>query len=54
MFDFEKLEVYQKAKVFHKKISEMVLRLNLSTSERDQLRRASGQLGDYFLVSVIQ
>lgn len=41
MFDFEKLEVYQKAKGFHKQISETVLKLQLSTSEKDQLRRAS-------------
>jgi four helix bundle protein len=41
MFDFEKLEVYQKAKTFHKQISELVLRLKLSATERDQLRRAS-------------
>jgi four helix bundle protein len=41
MFDFEKLDVYQKAKGFHKQISETVLKLQLSTSEKDQLRRAS-------------
>lgn len=41
MFDFEKLEVYHKAKVYHRQISGLVLKLNLSASERDQLRRAS-------------
>lgn len=41
MFDFEKLEVYQKAKVYHQQISGLILKLKLSTSEKDQLRRAS-------------
>ena len=41
MFDFEKLEVYLKAKVYHRQISGLVLKLKLSTSEKDQLRRAS-------------
>ncbi len=41
MFDFEKLEVYHKAKAYHKQISEQVLKLKMSASERDQLNRAS-------------
>ncbi len=41
MFDFEKLEVYHKAKVYHRQLSGLVLKLKLSASERDQLRRAS-------------
>ncbi len=41
MFDFEKLEVYHKAKVYHRQISGLVMKLKLSTSEKDQLRRAS-------------
>lgn len=41
MFDFEKLEVYLKAKVYHRQISGLVMKLKLSASEKDQLRRAS-------------
>jgi four helix bundle protein len=41
MFDFEKLEVYSKAKIYHRQISGLVLKLKFSASERDQLRRAS-------------
>ena len=41
MFDFEKLEVYQKAKLFHLKIASYLEQTTLSSSERDQLKRAS-------------
>ncbi|OYU95657.1 MAG: four helix bundle protein [Bacteroidetes bacterium B1(2017)] len=41
MFDFEKLEVYQKAKVYHQKIAVYLSETKLTSSERDQLKRAS-------------
>lgn len=41
MFDFEKLEVYQKSKVFHQQIGNYLSQTKLSSSERDQLKRAS-------------
>jgi len=41
MFDFEKLEVYKKAKEFNKKISIFLKEKNLDRVTNDQLRRAS-------------
>jgi four helix bundle protein len=41
MFDFEKLDVYQKAKVYHQQISTYLPQTKITSSERDQLKRAS-------------
>lgn len=42
MFDFEKLEVYKKAKAFNRAVTSSVLRLeSLDGVTRNQLRRAS-------------
>lgn len=42
MFDFEKLEVYKKAKAFNAKAYNYVIRGNgLDRTTKDQLRRAS-------------
>jgi four helix bundle protein len=41
MFDFEKLDVYKKAKTFNSKIREFLKTTKLDTSTNDQLRRAA-------------
>ena len=41
MFDFQKLQVYQKAKDFCKQISELLQTGNFDRVTNDQLRRAS-------------
>lgn len=41
MFDFEKLEVYQKAKDFNKVSHQFILQNKLDRTTKDQLRRAS-------------
>ena len=41
MFDFEKLDVYKKAKVFNSGLREFIKNTRLDSSTRDQLRRAS-------------
>jgi len=41
MFDFQKLEVYQKAKNFNKQISRLLINENFDRVTNDQLRRAS-------------
>jgi four helix bundle protein len=41
MFDFEKLEVYKKAKTFNKCIHALMPDLKLDRSTQDQLKRAS-------------
>jgi four helix bundle protein len=41
MFDFEKLDVYKKAKAFNSKIREFLKTTKLDTSTNDQLRRAA-------------
>jgi four helix bundle protein len=42
MFDFEKLQVYQKSKEFNLKIQKDVLTMNtIEKTTKDQLRRAS-------------
>ncbi len=41
MFDFEKLEVYKKAKAFNKGIRQFLKDTNLDPTTNDQLRRAS-------------
>lgn len=41
MFDFEKLEVYQKAKDFTKVSYQFILQNKLDRTTKDQLRRAS-------------
>ena len=42
MFDFQQLDIYQKAKVFNKTIKDIVIEpARLDKTGRDQLRRAS-------------
>jgi four helix bundle protein len=41
MFDFQKLEVYKKAKVFHADMKGLIEQHSLSYTEKDQLYRAS-------------
>jgi four helix bundle protein len=41
MFDFEKLEVYKKAKTFNSGIRGLLKTLKLDISTNDQLRRAA-------------
>ena len=41
MFDFEKLDVYKKAKLFNSGIREFIKKTSLDSATRDQLRRAA-------------
>ena len=41
MFDFQKLEVYKKAKVFHLDCKGLILNRKLDSYVKDQLGRAS-------------
>jgi four helix bundle protein len=41
MFDFEKLDVYKKAKLFNAGLREFIKNTRLDRSTKDQLRRAS-------------
>lgn len=41
MFDFEKLDVYKKAKAFNSGLREFIKNTRLDTTTRDQLRRAA-------------
>jgi len=41
MFDFEKLEVYKKAKYFNSEIRKFISETKLDPTTKDQLRRAS-------------
>ncbi|HKL39906.1 MAG TPA: four helix bundle protein [Cryomorphaceae bacterium] len=41
MFDFQKLEVYKKAKIFHSEIRGLIETKSLAYTEKDQLYRAS-------------
>lgn len=41
MFDFEKLIVYKKAKVFNSSVREFIKNTRLDSTTRDQLRRAA-------------
>ena len=41
MFDFEKLTVYQKAKIYNKKVNQFLVDNRLERNTNDQLRRAS-------------
>ena len=41
MFDFQKLEVYQKAKTFNREITDLLRSHNFDRVTNDQLRRAS-------------
>ena len=41
MFDFEKLEVYSKAKIFNRQIQKFLLTGTLDNASKNQLRRAS-------------
>jgi four helix bundle protein len=41
MFDFEKLHIYQKAKLFNSEIRTFIKSSNLDSTTKDQLRRAS-------------
>ena len=41
MFDFQKLEIYKKAKAFHIDCRALISKKNLDTYVRDQLGRAS-------------
>ncbi|MDN5200165.1 four helix bundle protein [Fulvivirgaceae bacterium BMA10] len=41
MFDFEKLLVYQKAKVFNHKVREFIRNNKIDTSSKNQLQRAA-------------
>jgi four helix bundle protein len=41
MFDFEKLDVYMKAKAFHARLNVITQTGELDNAARDQLRRAS-------------
>ncbi|MGM0479184.1 MAG: hypothetical protein ACQERC_08155, partial [Bacteroidota bacterium] len=40
-FDFQKLTVYKKAKLFHKDAKALISEKTLTSYEKDQLRRAS-------------
>ena len=41
MFDFEKLDVYKKAKIFNSGIRDFIKNTRLDSTTRDQLRRAA-------------
>lgn len=41
MFDFEKLEIYKKAKFFNPEIRQLIKSTRLDPITKDQLRRAS-------------
>lgn len=41
MFDFQKLEVYQKAKIFNKETTSLLIEKKFDRITNDQLRRAS-------------
>ncbi len=41
MFDFEKLEVYSKAKLFNRDVSFFLEHTNISKNKNDQLERAA-------------
>ena len=41
MFDFEKLDVYSKAKIFNIEIHRLLIKAKLDPAARNQLRRAS-------------
>ena len=41
MFDFEKLDVYKKAKIFNSGIRDFIRNTRLDSTTRDQLRRAA-------------
>ena len=41
MFDFEKLQVYNKAKAFNKEVYKFLQNSNLDNTTKNQLRRAS-------------
>lgn len=41
MFDFEKLDVYKKAKAFNASIRQFIDEMKLDPTTKDQLRRAS-------------
>jgi four helix bundle protein len=41
MFDFEKLDVYKKAKIFNSGIRDFIKNSRLDSTTRDQLRRAA-------------
>jgi four helix bundle protein len=41
MFDFQKLEVYSKAKKYNKSITSLVKQARIDKNSKDQLRRAS-------------
>lgn len=41
MFDFEKLEVYSRSKLFNKEVSSFVDSVTLSKNKKDQLERAA-------------
>lgn len=41
MFEFQKLEVYKKAKAFHKDATELITTINPNKTVKDQLSRAS-------------
>ena len=41
MFDFEKLEVYKKAKTFNREVRTFIKKSTLDPTTKDQLRRAS-------------
>ncbi len=41
MFDFERLDVYKKAKIFNSGIREFIKNTKLDSTTSDQLRRAS-------------
>jgi four helix bundle protein len=41
MFEFEKLDVYKKAKIFNARIREFIRNTKLDNTTKDQLRRAA-------------
>ena len=41
MFDFEKLTVYTKAKIYNKEISKVLKQITIDAATRNQLRRSS-------------
>ncbi len=41
MFEFQKLEVYKKAKVFHTDANQLITTINPNKTVKDQLSRAS-------------
>ena len=53
MFDFEKLEIYKKAKAFNSQIRQFLKISNLDPTTNDQLRRASFPAGRGVYIKIL-